>query len=1183
MKKLFCRTDPVDVATGEVVMSAKDVALAGVFPLILERHYRTSVRSGRWFGPSWASTIDQRLIIDQDGVRFTADDGMVLYYPVPEPDVPIEPVEGPRWQLHWDGTAAGTMTIHQPDSGRTLYFRPLPGRSPAELPIAAIADRNGNAMRIEYGADGAPREVVHDGGYRVGLTVDQGRITALGLLSAPGQPTLLRYDYDETGNLSAVYNSSGLPLKLDYDQQRRITRWEDRNGTWYRYRYDSAGRCIHAVGSDRILEYTFDYDERLNVTLVTDSLGFTTRYEFNDAYQLISETDALGNSTVREWDRYDRVQSVVDPLGYQTSYEYDAGGNLATLTRPDGREIKAEYNAFHLPEVVVGTDGATWRNEYDARGNIVRSEDPAGNAKTFVYNTQGHLVESVNALGESLGMATNAAGLPLAITDPLGNTTAYSYDAFGRVIRVKDPLEGVTTLAWSLEGKVVRRVSPDGAEELNAYDPEGNLRRYTDPAGGVTRFESSHFDRLAAKVNPDGTRYEFSYDTELQLRQVTNPAGLTWHYEYDATGGLVGERDFNGRLVSYIRDAAGRLASRTNGAGEVSHYTRDAFGNVVEQRNEHDGVGGVTRFAYDAANRMTSAANNSAVVAVQYDILGNVISETCNDRVTAYAYDQLGRRTQRTTPSGLVSSIAYDEAGRLATLGGPGQHIGFSYDALGRETQRQWGAGVSLAQSWTDGHQLASQVLVAGAPSSSQLQPVRRERSFAYRADGYLTDIRDSYAGHQHFTLDQVGHVTAVQGQGWSEAYAHDASGNLTYATWEQESSTSQPSSPSTAPQNITYSGTLLRRSGRSVYEYDGQGRVIRHTRRLLSGGKRTWQFHWDADDRITGVVTPDGTNWRYLYDPLGRRIGKQQLDPNGSAVVQETTFTWDADRIIEEETTRDSREDRHITTWDWAPDTYRPVAQTDRVLPLADAPQEEIDQRFYAIVTDLVGAPTELVDDTGNVAWKSRATLWGADRKEQNNSANCPLRFPGQYHDDETGLHYNNFRYYDPETAGYRSPDPLGLSASPNQHAYVPNPQTWADPLGLRCTPPSDAQLLADARAIHDAVRIGRSPIGARIAHQRMTVVTGDLNGELVYSVNHNMTAPAVRETAERLGYRRVNGIRYTGADSTDAEQVMFNAIDAGDLPSTGRMAPSRPACGPERQDCRGRFDDYPDIRLIE
>ncbi|RAG82762.1 type IV secretion protein Rhs, partial [Streptacidiphilus pinicola] len=72
--------------------------------------------------------------------------------------------------------------------------------------------------------------------------------------------------------------------------------------------------------------------------------------------------------------------------------------------------------------------------------------------------------------------------------------------------------------------------------------------------------------------------------------------------------------------------------------------------------------------------------------------------------------------------------------------------------------------------------------------------------------------------------------------------------------------------------------------------------------------------------------------------------------------------------------------------------------------------------------------------------------------------AAYTPLRFPGQYFDPETRLHYNLHRHYDPETARYTSPDPLGLTPAPNPDAYVDNPHTWSDPLGLS-PHPADGQ----------------------------------------------------------------------------------------------------------------------------
>lgn len=87
------------------------------------------------------------------------------------------------------------------------------------------------------------------------------------------------------------------------------------------------------------------------------------------------------------------------------------------------------------------------------------------------------------------------------------------------------------------------------------------------------------------------------------------------------------------------------------------------------------------------------------------------------------------------------------------------------------------------------------------------------------------------------------------------------------------------------------------------------------------------------------------------------------------------------------------------------------------------------------------------------------RAGLWGTEipaPDERVASVGCPVRFPGQYADPETGLHYSVHRYYDPDTARYISPDLPGLAPAPDHHAYVLNPLGWSDHLGLAGKGPS-------------------------------------------------------------------------------------------------------------------------------
>ncbi|MCX5604436.1 DUF6531 domain-containing protein [Streptomyces phaeochromogenes] len=1044
MKKLFTCGDPIDVATGEMVMSATDVSLPGALPLLIERHHRTGTRAGRWFGPSWSSTLDQRLVLDQGGVRLMTEDGMVLQYPVPDANAEIHPVEGPRWPLEWDGSPDGVMTVHQPDVGLTLHFQSVPGCSPAELPLVKVTDRNHHTIGVSYGPDGLPTRLDHSGGCLIGITCEAGRITALSLLNAPGTPTLMRYGYDERGDLTEIYNSSGRPLRLAYDGKRRITGWADRNDTWYHYEYDSAGRCVRTRGLDGILDYAYSYDVDANVTSVVNSLGHTSIYEFNEAFQLIAETDPLGHTTTRTWDRYDNLQSIADPLGNTTVYTYDSDGRPECVIYPDGSRSAAEYDSVGLPETVIGPDESEWRFRYDARGNRISATDPAGAVTSTRFDDWGNPSEVIDALGGARRMEWNAAGLPVVTTDPLGATTTYERDAFGRVAAIHDPSGGVTRLGWTVEGLPAWRQLPDGGRETWRYDGEGNTVEHRDPTGGVTRFTIGPFDLTAGRTGPDNAEYRFAYDTELRLTSVSNAQGRTWSYTYDAAGRLTQEVDFDGRRLRYTYDAASRVIERTNGQGQSVRYVRDSRGNVTEQRGTAD----VTTFAYDSADRLLSARNSSASISFTRDALGRVVAETCNGATVASSHDLLGNRTERRTPSGVTSMWTYDAGLRPILLRSVGQSLTFGYDAAGRETRRTLNSSEILAMSWSPGHQMVEQTLLSGEP----VPAVLRRRSFDYRADGHLQQIRDSSAGERRFSLDSAGRITGVTGSDWNERYAYDGDGNVTSAQW----TSSHPEEAPTRGDRVM-NGSRLVRAGRVQYEHDEQGRVTRQTRKLLSGGRRTWTYAWDEEDRLTGTVTPEGRRWSYLYDPLGRRVAKELTDGSGN-VVERTEFTWDGTRLAEQRRTAcaegiDAAREWNITTWEWAPRSHRVVSQVERRLLVDEMTQEEVDERFHAIVTDLAGSPTELVTADGVIELDSRRTIWGASG-ESGTSATCPLRFPGQYYDAETGLHYNCSRYYDPQTARYLSPDPLGLDPAPNHFAYVANPLSWVDPLGLTpCT----------------------------------------------------------------------------------------------------------------------------------
>ena len=128
--------DPVDVATGDVLLFQDDVSLPGLLPLVIGRAYRSSWRAGRWFGPSWASSLDQRLQIAPDRIAGVFADGRVLSWSCRSTEdgpVPLTglPVTGPRWRL--ERTGGGAFMVTDPQAGLVWRFEGRGRRAAAGL------------------------------------------------------------------------------------------------------------------------------------------------------------------------------------------------------------------------------------------------------------------------------------------------------------------------------------------------------------------------------------------------------------------------------------------------------------------------------------------------------------------------------------------------------------------------------------------------------------------------------------------------------------------------------------------------------------------------------------------------------------------------------------------------------------------------------------------------------------------------------------------------------------------------------------------------------------------------------------------------------------------------------------------------------------------------------------------
>ncbi|QKV81817.1 hypothetical protein HUT10_49200 [Amycolatopsis sp. Hca4] len=336
--------DPIDVATGAVLLEQTDVELPGALPLEFGRTHLSSYRAGRSFGPTWTSTVDERIEVEPDGLHLALSDGTILRYPVPRGIEPVLPEHGPYLALR---RVRHGFVVGAPQHDRMRYFAAKPGET--TLPLRALVDGAGNRVVVRH-RDGVPVAIEHSGGYHLELDSADGLITAV---RVAGEPVpLAEYRYDERRRLVEVTDAAGTPQRFTYDADGRIVRWEDVNGRWYGYSYDSEGRCVQARGAEGYLDASLSYEPGL--TTVTDSLGAVTRYRLDERLRVIGRTDPLGGTTSTELDRFGREIARTDELGHVTRWERDAAGNVTTVVRADGTRMVTEYDAGGRPASVTG-------------------------------------------------------------------------------------------------------------------------------------------------------------------------------------------------------------------------------------------------------------------------------------------------------------------------------------------------------------------------------------------------------------------------------------------------------------------------------------------------------------------------------------------------------------------------------------------------------------------------------------------------------------------------------------------------------------------------------------------------------------------------------------------------------------------------------------------------------------
>ncbi|AKK04514.1 hypothetical protein CMUST_00815 [Corynebacterium mustelae] len=609
-----------------------------------------------------------------------------------------------------------------------------------------------------------------------------------------------------------------------------------------------------------------------------------------DVWRIITAEGRVQDS---EYNEYHKAIRSIDTTGKSSEVSYNEDGLVTETIFPDGSSVCVEPGSWGVPVRVVGRDGLVSEYEVDACGLVTRVVDPTGAVTCceFEYRASGVVpAVVVDAAGVRTVVECDDAGRTVAVVDAAGGRTSYVRDVRGLVSEVVDPVGAVTQVSYSPEGWVESVVQPDGGMRVFGYDGEGNITEAVSEIGAVTRTRFTVFDKPVEVVDPTGAVTRCTYNTQMQPVAVTNGDGHTWRFVYGLDGQVVSETDYNGvtTTTSTATDSDG-VVTRVASAAGVKTVRVNRLG-LVDSVSD---AAGVIRYSYDELGRVRSVTTPETTVVFGVDEYGRRISETVTlasgeSTVTQVEFDPIGRvvAEHTTTPTGQVISgfVTHDEVTGLiaSTLvsrstvdkvaaGVPGQVVtecGFGVDAASR---RSWMHTGSLVREYaydrcsrkTDDH---TYLLDATAPGG------RRRMSgygLSWRVDDVVVGVADHLRGMKTFDVDVMGKITAVTTQppahtptshtptgytstghtpslassqasvgGVSEVYGFSAAGVLTSIRTDSQFQADGgyvPSSVSGVVSDVEFSGTKPVRVGRTRYEYDPAGRVIRTVTKRLS------------------------------------------------------------------------------------------------------------------------------------------------------------------------------------------------------------------------------------------------------------------------------------------------------------------------------------------------------------
>jgi RHS repeat-associated protein len=787
------------------------------------------------------------------------------------------------------------------------------------------------------------------------------------------------------------------------------------------------------------------YDVNGNPATRTDYNGVQTVYTFDAARNLeISRTEATGTPRARtittQWHATLRMPIEITEPGRRTNLTYDGAGNLLAQTVTDTttnqtrtwtmtytglgqlltidgpRTDVSDITTFtyygctsgtscgQLYTVTDAANNVTTFGSYNANGMPLSITDPNGTLITLAYDDRQR-VTSRTIAGETTELEYWPTGLLKKVTNPDGSFVSYSYDAAHRLTSVTDTVGN--SITYTLNGAGLRLT--DEVRDLSntltfrrtrVYNNLGRLVEETGTAGQKTTFAHDANGNVTEIEDPNGRVTTQAYDALERLAAIVDPALQFTEFGYDGQDNLLSVTDPRSLETGYVYNGFGDQISQTSPDTGVSSSPVDAAGNVdttTDARNE------TAEFTYDELNRVTDIEYGDETVVLAYDIgtsgRGHLTSVADSAGTTTWAYDSVGRVTERSQATGTVTlevGYAYDTYGRLSSLTTPsGQALTYEYSD-GKVT------GLKVNGSW-----ILSQVLYQPfGPIKGWTWGNNTTTTRIYDTDGQLTQV--SSAGTSVYTFFDDGLIASRTDD--FVASIPSSAGTTTFDV----------SSTSNRLENAT--GQFTR-----SYGYDAAGN-------MTSDGTRTFTYN-DAGQMKTS--TSAGVTTTYSYNGLGERVKKTNS-------ASTTYFAYDEVGHL-------------IGEYDAAGDLIQETVWLGDIPVATLKPNAGSGINVYYIHTDHLNTPRRITRPSDNaILWRWDSDPFGGTAANEDADNDTVLfvyqvRFPGQYFDTETGLHYNYFRDYDALTGRYVESDPIGLAGGSNTYAYANgNPIALIDPYGL-------------------------------------------------------------------------------------------------------------------------------------